>query len=444
SLNHAQALTRLYQSWDTIELSQEALRIAQLGIVDVVACILGGAGSEAAQKVRHMIEQDASTGPATIIGTSTRVSPACAALANGVAGHVLDYDDMSFVLMMHPSVVLAPALFALGEARRSSGADIVRAYVLGHEVNAHFARTMIPHHYDLGWHSTSSVGLFGATAACCRLLGMDAAQALNAMAMAASHAGGLHGNFGFMTKSLHAGSAAETAVRSATLSAVGMTANPGLFDVTPGYFGVYGHNPLPKPVPPGGALEIEYSGIGIKPYPCAGPAMTLIDAALQLRSAQGLSGTGIESVNVTVAPLAVKIMGFHEVADSLQAKYSLAYCAAVALIDGRAGLAQFDDARVLQDDVRELVRRTQVRSDPGKSCANAKFEVEITVKLTDGRAFSHTLDTPLGHPSVPMQASELESKFMECAVARLGASRSASAFAALLKLPDLPTISGLL
>ncbi len=444
---HAAALTRLYDRAAKPPLSDAARSAAMLGILDVVGCIVAGAKTETASAVRRLaLEQGRGSG-ASILGTCDSASPALAALANGVAGHVLDYDDMNATLLGHPSVVMVPAAFAIAETRGASGADIVAAYVTGFEVNSYIARTIVPHHYNQGWHATSSVGIFGATAACARLLGLDATAALNALAIAASNSAGLRGNFGSMTKSLHAGQAAEGAVRAALLSARGFTANAAIFDAPGGYFDTYGRNAQPRPQPADGKLEIETSGVGIKPYPCCGAGVSVVDAALDLHSAHGLAGAAIESVDVVLSPMATSIMPFHEANDGLQAKYSLAYCAAVALLDGRGGLAQFDDARVAKPDVRQLVQRTMIRPDARMASGSGRFGVEMTVRLAGGRTISTTLEVPRGHPTRRLEDDRQLAKFMECSVPVLGEQRASQAAALLGRfetLSDLGSLASLL
>lgn len=440
---HAAALTRLYETAAKPPLSDAARSAAMLGILDVVGCIVAGAPTETAAAVRRLALEQGTGSGASILGTRDSASPALAALANGVAGHVLDYDDMNATLLGHPSVVMVPAAFAIAETRGASGADIVAAYVTGFEVNGHIARTIVPHHYNQGWHATSSVGIFGATAACARLLGLDAAAALNALAIAASNSAGLRGNFGSMAKSLHAGQAAEGAVRAALLSARGFTANTAVFDAPGGYFDTYGRNAQPRPVPEGGKLEIEASGVGIKPYPCCGAGVSVVDAALDLHAAHGLAGAAIETVDVVLSPMAASIMPFHEASDGLQAKYSLAYCAAVALLDGRGGLAQFEDARVAQPDVRALVKRTTVRPDPRMASGSGKFGVEMTVRLAGGRTVSTALEVPRGHPTRRLEDDRQRAKFMECSVPVLGEQRASHAAALLGRFETLSDLGAL-
>ncbi len=427
-MTHAAALTRIYDCVAPGALSTRALATAKLGIFDILGCIVGGSATPTARTVRELAQaQSGGAGPVSVLGTRARLPAAPAALANGVAGHVLDYDDMNSTMVGHPSVVLAPVAFAIAEALGRSGRALLEAYVVGFEVNGHFGRTMVPRHYDAGWHSTASLGIFGGTAAAARLLGLDAKAALNALAIAASNSAGLRGNFGSETKSLHAGQAAEGAVRAALLSARGFTANPDVFDAPGGYFSTYGRNDTPRAAPANGALEIETSGIGIKPYACCGAGIAVIDAALELHAEHALAGASIATIDIVLSPMATSIMPFHEAHDGLQAKYSIAYCAAVALLDGKGGLAQFEDERAARGDVRDLVKRTRVTADPSKVSGAGKFGTDMRVTLADGREFATQLEVPRGHPTRPLEADRQLDKFLECAAPVLGEPRASQA-----------------
>lgn len=438
----AARLRRLYDAWDEATLPPGAVASAVMGIVDAAGCIVGGAPTPAATVVRELAREQGERPSATVLGTKLRLAPALAALANGVAGHALDYDDMNSTLVGHPSVVLVPAIFALGEARGSSGRNVVSAYLLGFEVGACFARAMVPRHYDLGWHSTSTIGVLSAAAACSRLLGLDGEGMVRALSIAASTAAGLRANFGTATKSLHAGQAAEWGVRAAQLAARGFTGNPGVFGAAGGFLAAYGANDLARPDP--GMLEIEASGIGIKPYACCGAGVSVIDAALDLRAAHEITAADIASVDLVVSAMATRIMPFHLANDGNEAKYSLAYCGAVALLDRAGGLAQFDDGRVARPDVRDLVERTTVRASPEMASGEGRFGVLLSVLLRDGRRLEASVELPRGHPRRRLGAAQLGEKFRECAGPVLGDSRAESAVIALELLADASDIRPLI
>lgn len=435
----AQELTALYRGWDSFPLPAAAVDTARMGILDALGCIVAGAATPTATTVRELAAAQGRVEEATVLGTDVRLSAPLAALANGVAGHVLDYDDMSSTLIGHPSVVLVPSLLALAEARGCTGCEFVSAYILGFEVDMGLARLMVPRHYDAGWHSTSTIGIFGAAAGACRLLRLDADGMANALAIAASKAAGLRANFGSMTKSLHAGDAAEGGLRAALLAARGFGANAGALDA---FIGAYGANPVAK-APPEGGLEISSSGIGIKPYPCCGAGVSVIDAALDLVAAHRPRPQDIVAVDCAVSEMAARIMPFHAAADGLQARYSLAYCAAVALLDGRAGAAQFDDERVRRADVQELTTRVRVATSPGMASGGGRFGVELTVRLAGGNAHSTRLDIPRGHPGRPLGDEGLLAKFMDCAAACVGEARAREAAALIHHIETLPNLNPL-
>ncbi len=439
------ALSELRQLVDglrEVRAPERARAAARMGVLDCIGCILGGCATPTARKVLALAREQGFVPKASVLGTRDRLAAPLAALANGVAGHVLDYDDMSSTVVGHPSVVLVPAAFALGEAREASGAEVLGAYLAGFEVQAWFGRRMIPRHYDAGWHSTSSLGVFASAVASSRLLGLDTDATINALAIAASSVAGLRANFGSEAKSLHAGQAAENGVRAALLSAAGFRANAtDVFDGRLNLFAAYRANEPPKPRLAG--LEIEASGIGIKPYPCCGAGVSVIDAALDLHARHALAGAPIERVDVTVSPMATSIMPFGEPADGLQARYSLAYCAAVALLDRKAGLAQFDDERVRGADVRALLSRTRVQAEPRMASGAGRFGVEMSVELVDGTSVATSLELPRGHPSRPLEREGQLAKFVECAGPVIGAARARQAAERLEAIEAEPSLAAL-
>jgi len=197
---------------------------AAIAVLDTVGVTLAGVSEPAAHIVRDVVADEGSDA-CGVFGTRVRASIGGAALANGTAAHALDYDDMCFVSLAHPSAPLVPAALAAAEAEGLSGRAVLDAYVVGFEVEARLGRLMNPRHYQRGWHCTSTLGTIGAAAAVSRLLGLDARTAGHALAIAASEASGVKENFGTMVKPLHAGLAARNGVLAALLARRGMTAS---------------------------------------------------------------------------------------------------------------------------------------------------------------------------------------------------------------------------
>jgi len=211
-----------------------ARSIAARAFLDTVGVILAGVPEEASRIVRDVVAEEHGAG-ATVIGTTMLASPSNAALANGTAAHALDFDDMCFVSLAHPSAPLVPACIAAAEPVAASGRAVLDAYFIGFEIEARLGRVMNPRHYERGWHCTSTLGTIGAAAACGRLLGLDASAAARALAIAASEASGLKENFGTMVKPLHAGLAARNGVLAALLAKRGMTASAQALDGAQGF-----------------------------------------------------------------------------------------------------------------------------------------------------------------------------------------------------------------
>src|SRR5216117_773703 len=245
----------------------EARRRAAIAACDTVGVILAGAPVAAADIIRRTIVAEA-RGHCRVLGTGVCASASDAALANGVAAHAHDYDDMCFVSMAHPSCALVPSILATGELVRASGNAVLDAYIVGFEIECRLGLVMNPRHYhERGWHCTSSIGTLGAAAAAARILGLDAAATGNALGIAASAACGLKENLGTMVKPLHAGMAARNGVMAARLAQHGVTASEQALDGPQGYLAVMDsqHATLDPAVDDlGSRWEITQTGITVK------------------------------------------------------------------------------------------------------------------------------------------------------------------------------------
>src|SRR5688572_12774526 len=208
---------------------------ATIAVGDTAGVTLAGVRESAAVIVRDTITAQ-SQGSCRVLGTELRVSAEDAALANGVAAHALDYDDMCFVSLAHPSCALVPAAVAAAEVAGASGREVLDAYVIGFELECRLGLVMNPRHYhERGWHCTSSIGTIGAAAAASRLLGLDAVSAVHALGIAASSACGLKENLGSMVKPLHAGIAARNGVMAARLARAGLVSSATTIEGPQGY-----------------------------------------------------------------------------------------------------------------------------------------------------------------------------------------------------------------
>jgi 2-methylcitrate dehydratase PrpD len=346
----------------------------------------------------------------------------------------------------HPSAPLLPAVLAVGEKAGGSGRDLLTAFVLGFEVEARLGRAIGEAHYALGWHATSTLGTLGAVAACARLLNLDVGGTKTALGIAASLASGLQQNFGTMTKPLHAGWAARNGVVAAELASRGFTADPRALEGESGFLRAMSGGSevdLEPLAAPGDPFEITASGIGVKLYPCCYAVHRSLDAALELRVRHRIDPGSIARVEVEVSRGALLPLRHEPPTTGLEGKFSLSYCLAAALVDGRVGLASFTDEAVCRPAVRELMSKVEARegAEPGAFPIGGYAEVRIA--LRDGSEQGLRVDTPRGDPSRPLTWEELVEKFRDCAGTVLPTQTVERTLRMVERLEELPDVGEL-
>ena len=413
---------------------------AARAVVDTVGVTLAGASQPAARIVQRVVEADGS-GPCRVLGTALGASPGNAALANGTAAHALDYDDMCFVSLAHPSAPLVAAGLAAAEAAGQSGAALLDAYVIGFELEGRLGRVMNPRHYQRGWHCTATIGTIGAAAAASRLLGLDAARTGHALAIAASEASGVKENFGTMVKPLHAGLAARNGVLAAQLAKAGMVASSAAIDGAQGFLAAMDSERLSLDevaADLGERWELLDTGITIKLYPsCAGTHPTL-DALLDLKRREGFSSEDVDAIEIGVDPIVPTILIYDRPASGLEGKFSMPFCAAAAVVNGSVGLETFDAAQIADPAIVALQSRVTMRIDPSlDASAPTLTQARIAVRLRDGRVLSACANGARGYHDRPASEAELATKFLSCARETLPESQAGEALAA---LRDIATV----
>ncbi len=420
------------------DVPESVLRTARAGVLDALACAVAGREERVSRAVREWVWDEGSAGSAGVWGSGVRSSAARAALANGTAGHALDFDDVNWSMNGHPTVPLLPAVLAVAESRGLSGAEALAAYVAGFEVQGRIGEALSISHYERGWHPTGTLGVLGASVAAGRLLGLDEPGLRRALGIACSQAAGSRMNFGTDTKPLHAGLAAQAGVTAAELAARGVTAREDGLEADMGLADLYdGVRPLALPRL-GEPFALEHPGLELKPYPSCRFTHRIIDAVLELRAR--LPGAEVASIECGLVPLAHKILIYRKPENGLQAKFSAAYCVAVAWLDGWPRLEAFGDARVRRDDVQALLRRVELLDASGR-------EEQVTLQLADGSRHSERVRLARGHPERPLSEAERLQKVRDCMEPAFGAARVerlVETVERLESLDDVRELSGLL
>lgn len=423
---------------------------ASIGIADCIGVLIAGSDEPAPAIVRTLVAPTAEAEDyAPEIPSGRRLSSIDAALVNGVAAHVLDYDDVA--LSGHPSTVLAPAILAEGWAARSSGSDLLSAYVTGYEIWALLDELEPGQFHERGFHPTALLGAVAAAAACARLRRFDAATATHAVAIAASLASGLVANFGTMTKSLHAGRTAQAGVFAARLAARGYTGSLDVFEHRTGY--MRAHSPSGEP-----DLSVRDHGLGrqwrlpgygvhIKRYPTCYATHRSIDALLELVTRHEVRPAEVERIQVDTGETQMLMLRNHAPTTGLEAKFSMQFAMASALVARQVGLAQLTDAFVRRDAVVDAMRKVQ--------CATTTERVigwdqpfapadRVRVVLRDGRELaSEPIERPKGSWQRRMTAAELQEKFMDCASIGLDRPSAQRLFEQLTALGELASVRDL-
>ncbi|OWT73604.1 MULTISPECIES: MmgE/PrpD family protein [unclassified Achromobacter] len=398
--------------------STAARQAALPGVVDTIATMMAGSG-EAPPRILCAGLAPLPPGQAWECVGARHVDTASAALINGMAAHVLDYDDVA--LRGHPSAVMVPAILALGQDLQKSGRDALDAYVIGYETWGDLVERERDMHPIKGWHTTSVFGAVGAAAACAYLLGLDEDRAAHAIALGATQAAGLMSNFGTMAKSYQTGRAAQAGVIAARLAAAGMTAAADVFENPQGF--LQAHSPRGQvdttaPVRATGAgWLVEQRPVSVKRYPTCYYTHRSLDAVLALLTHTPIAVEEIATVRVRISKEHATILRNHAPRTGLEAKFSMEFALACALLHGKVGLSELTDACVAAPDLRDLMGRVRVETVPADSAewnGAAAFD-EVIIERHGARPLhGDPVAHPAGHASRPLTPAQREDKFRDC------------------------------
>ncbi|HYR89730.1 MAG TPA: MmgE/PrpD family protein [Terriglobia bacterium] len=397
----------------------EARQRAAIALCDTVGVILAGAPEPTANIIRRTVVAE-SQGNCRVLGTAERAGPGDAALANGVAAHAHDYDDMCFVSMAHPSCALVPSILAAGELTGASGSAVLDAYIAGFEVECRLGLVMNPRHYhERGWHCTSSIGTLGAAAAAARLLKLDAPSTLHALGIAASLACGLKENMGSMVKPLHAGMAARNGVTAARLAKGGFTASEQSIDGPQGYLAAMDSQKPPSALAEcvadlASRWEILDTGVTVKLYPSCAATHPPLDALLALKRRHNITAEDIAAIDVEVDSMTPRLLIHSRPSTALEAKFSMPFCAASAIVFGHPTLETFDVEKIRDPLVQKLLPLVTMRANPDFDGAAHLSQANVTIRLKDGRTIAQRADGARGYPG-RLSDDELNTKFLACA-----------------------------
>ncbi len=439
------------------DLPADVIALGKKSILDGLGLALSGGATECGVMARrHFADLNLGAGPATVIGTNLKLAPRFAAFHNGVGIHADDYDDTQLAvatdrvygLLTHPTAPALPAALAMGEATQASGLATMLAYHLGVEVECKIAEAINPRHYQTGFHATATCGTFAAAAAASKLLGLNAEQTARALSIAGSQSAGLRENFGTMTKPFHAGRSSESGVAAAQFASYGWTATDRILEAPRGFFAAAGGGYDPQAIAGrlGDPWTFASPGVSIKPHPSGSlthPGMTEMRRLIQ---AHDIQARDVVRVRVGTNHNMPNALIHHRPVNEFQAKFSMEFCMAILLLDGRAGLGEFTDAVVHRDDVKAMIEKVDFVVDKEAEAAGYhKMTTLIDIQLADGRTISGRSDFGKGSPADPMTYDEVANKFRENAdYAKFPSQQAETVVALVRELETLPSLDRLM
>ena len=441
-------------SVDYASIPENVIQRAKEAIIDGIGVVISGYNSDSASLVRKYIEGLGLRGKATVAGDPARLPAEYAALANGVAGHALDFDDTQisslpdriYGLLTHPTTPVLTAALPVAEEAGANGRQLLAAFCAGVEVACKMAEAIHPHHYRNGFHSTGTIGIFGAAAAAGKLLGLDQDGMRHALGIAASKSSGIRAAFGTMTKPYHAGAAAEGGVVAAKLAQMGYKTDPDALDGMWGYFQVAGGGVDPQAIQSklGRPYSLVDPGVSIKPYPCGSLSHPSMDTLLDLILENDIRPEAVSSVRLGTTSNVLAALRYPEPSNELEAKFSIPFCLAILILDRKGGIAQFTDETVLRTDVRQMMAKVQpYLHEDLEALGFQRIRSVVEVNLRDGTVLSKEATTSRGTPERPMTREELAAKFHDCAQGVLTSDAEHSVLDLIYRLDNVANVAEL-
>lgn len=422
--------TKALASW-AVSLSPSSLpesvqQAALRSLYNYIGCAIGGSNHPAVTKTIDALEPFFGKETSSLLGHGGLKSADAqhAALLNGIASHVHDYDDTHLATIIHPTGPVASAILAYAEYDRSmsvSGSDLLCALVAGIEASSKIGLAVWPEHYDIGWHITSTTGSVGAAVAVGKLMRLGEDQMAHAIGIAAVQVVGLREMFGSDTKSFHPGRAAQSGLLAALLAQKGYTSSSQALEAKRGWANVVAGGGTPK-------LEQYVSELGtkweietnaFKPFPCGIVCHPVIDGCIQAHQeivSKGLKVDDIEKVDTVVHPLVIELTSKRTPKDGLEGKFSVFHGGAVGLLYGKAGPAQYSDEVVTNPQV--IAVRDRIDAVPSQEMK--PDEAYLTIHLKGDEKLEKHIQHAVGSLEVPMTDEQLTEKFVDQAALVLG------------------------
>ena len=405
----------------TAKLPQEVVHHAKRAVVDWAACLLPGSRAAPATLLEQALADELDHGRARL-ASGRRAGLRAAALINGAASHTVEFDDIWRDAVYHPASPVISAALAAAQAHGASGEAFLRGVVVGYEVSTRIGDAVMPSHYRY-WHTTGTVGTFGAAAAVATLLRCNREQFVHALGNAGTFAAGLQQAFRSqaMAKPLHGGHAAEAGALAALAAAKGVTGVADILEGPVGFGAAMSVEPDWSRATAGLGTDYHITRVTFKNHGCCGHNFASLDAVLELKRRHAFAHREIRKVRIATYKGGLDIVNNLHPEGDYQAKFSIQYTVAHALVHGSVRLNAFAPERMGDADVRALMQKIECVADAELSKAFPKQRAaRVEIELADGRKLAHYQPTRKGDPEMPLSDDELNDKFLELAAPVVG------------------------
>jgi len=401
------------------DIEKQTIEFSKKAILDSVGVAIAGSSMDASSLLTKFMARFENSDESSTIGKqSFKTNCLNAALVNGFRSHVLDFDDIYPEMSGHPSAPLVSAIISLGEKENISGAKFLESYIAGFEMQSRLAKAIFPEHDKKGWHSTSTTGVMGAAVASAKILNLNISQINTTLGIAGSLACGLRQNFGTMTKPLHVGNAAKNGIFAALLAREGFTSHDNILDDTYGFCKVFsGKEDIDFEELSnfsGKSLVLSLPNVGVKKYPSCFATHQALDAIFALIADNDFSCNDIKEVKCETPPRFLRVLNYHSPNTEVEAKFSMEYCIARAIIDKKLGLEQFTLGKVKDVQVKDLEQRIKFTVHPDQKKEEGFGFSSVTVILKNGYHLHKNITKPIGSPIDTISRKLLLEKYFDC------------------------------